>query len=447
MHLALSGSKEDWKKRTIYQLLTDRYARTDGSTRPCNNLGKYCGGSYRGLINNLDYIQGMGFDAIWISPMVDNFEDGYHGYWAKNWSRLNDNFGSEQDFIDFVNECHKRNIWVMGDVVANHVGPTGIDYSRVYPFNQDYHYHTYCEINGDDWQHNQWRVENCRLADLPDLKQEDSFVGSYILDWVKNIINKYHIDGLRIDTTPEVPKWFWDQYSSSAGVFTIGEVFDGRMDYVNSYIGHLDSVLNYPLYFSIKSTFKGDSFQYNLVNTISAETTMFGNNLDYMGVFLDNHDNPRFMNSYSNDNNLLSAMAFCLFFRGIPIMYYGDEQGYGGGSDPGCREQLWTNMNPNHPNYLFLKKVIAIRKQYHVWDYPYQDIWHTDRFLAFTRGNVLVIVSSGSSQVEQDVFNIPYPEGTVICNQLKQNDCLTIGNKGTAHFSINPDETKIYTRN
>ena len=66
----LCGSPEEWKKRTIYQLLTDRFARNDGQQYDCQNLGNYCGGGYRGIIDNLDYIQGMGFDAIWISPII-----------------------------------------------------------------------------------------------------------------------------------------------------------------------------------------------------------------------------------------------------------------------------------------------------------------------------------------------------------------------------------------
>ena len=86
----------------------------------------------------------MGFDAIWISPVVDNIEGGYHGYWAANWEKTNSNFGTDQDLKDFVNECHKRGIWVMVDVVANHVGPVDQDYSRIYPFNKAEHYHSKC---------------------------------------------------------------------------------------------------------------------------------------------------------------------------------------------------------------------------------------------------------------------------------------------------------------
>ena len=71
-----------------HQLVTDRFA-TDGSGPACNTEDrKYCGGTYRGIINHLDYIQNMGFDAIWISPVVSTFEgpsaygEGYHGLFS-----------------------------------------------------------------------------------------------------------------------------------------------------------------------------------------------------------------------------------------------------------------------------------------------------------------------------------------------------------------------------
>jgi alpha-amylase len=64
---------QEWKSRTIYQLLTDRFARTDGGSQLCDDLSDYCGGSYKGIQDNLDYITDMGFDAIWISPIPKNY--------------------------------------------------------------------------------------------------------------------------------------------------------------------------------------------------------------------------------------------------------------------------------------------------------------------------------------------------------------------------------------
>lgn len=86
----------------------------------------------------------MGFDAIWISPVVDNIDGGYHGYWAANWEKINSHFGSADDLKNLVRACHQRGIWVMVDVVANHVGPVGENFAQIFPFNKNEHYHTRC---------------------------------------------------------------------------------------------------------------------------------------------------------------------------------------------------------------------------------------------------------------------------------------------------------------
>jgi alpha-amylase len=69
------------------QLITDRFATTDDAARPCDtSQRKYCGGTWEGIIHHLDYIQSMGFDAVWISPVVANIEgttaygEAFHGY-------------------------------------------------------------------------------------------------------------------------------------------------------------------------------------------------------------------------------------------------------------------------------------------------------------------------------------------------------------------------------
>ena len=87
---------------------------------------------------------------------------------------------------------------------------------------------------------NQWEVENCRLCELPDLKQENDWFTEQLLNWIRDIVQKYNFDGIRIDTIMEVPKWFWDKYRAAAGVFQIGETFDGRAEYFADYQNHLD---------------------------------------------------------------------------------------------------------------------------------------------------------------------------------------------------------------
>lgn len=123
-------------------MLTDRYQKNTAGGSACTSLGNYCGGTFKGIQNGLDYIKGMGFDAIWISPVVDNLAGGYHGYWAKNWDAINSNFGSEADLKALVAAAHAKGMWVMVDVVANHSAPIGTNYSQISPLNQAAHYHT-----------------------------------------------------------------------------------------------------------------------------------------------------------------------------------------------------------------------------------------------------------------------------------------------------------------
>lgn len=115
---AFAATGDEWRSKTIYQVMTDRFARSDGSTTAtCDtSQGIYCGGSWQGLIDRLDYIQGMGFDAVWISPITKQLEgntaDGsaYHGYWQQDIDQVNENFGTASDLQNLAAELHSRNM-------------------------------------------------------------------------------------------------------------------------------------------------------------------------------------------------------------------------------------------------------------------------------------------------------------------------------------------------
>jgi alpha-amylase len=428
-------SKEEWKSRSIYQLLTDRFARSS-DTGHCN-YSQYCGGNYRGLINKLDYIKGMGFDAIWISPIIENTEGSYHGYHFTNLYNLNYHFGSEDDFKELVRTCHSKDIWVMVDVVANHAGPVGTDFGRINPFNRAEHYHDWCEIN--NWR-NQWEVENCRLCGLPDLKQENDWVTQKLLEWIHDMVQKYNLDGIRIDTIMEVPKWFWDKFRVSAGVFQIGEAFDGNPGYVADYQNHLDSVFNYPLYYTIKSSFCG-SFR-NLEGYLFNTRKVFPAP-EYMATFVENHDNPRWLHDCGDRAKFTNAVIFSLVWEGIPVFYYAGEQYYAGGADPNNREPLWDNYNTKSTLYQLLGKANALRKKVQIWNYGITQRYANDNFYAFTRGNVLACFTN----VQSSQYTITYhdfKDGDKLCNVLYDGDCVTVSGR---NININMgDYPKLYVK-
>jgi alpha-amylase len=129
--------------------LTDRFYRTDGKIEKCTNLGSYCGGTFKGIEAKLDYIAGMGFDAIWISPIPVNDIHDYHGYGALDWENINPYFGSEDDLHSLISTAHSKDIWVMLDVVANHSTYWTTDFSNINPLNKSEYYHQKCDIS--DW--------------------------------------------------------------------------------------------------------------------------------------------------------------------------------------------------------------------------------------------------------------------------------------------------------
>lgn len=156
----LAASADDWRSRSIYQVFTDRFARTDGSTTASCNINDYCGGSWQGLINKLDYIQGMGFSAVWISPVTQQVQgltnDGnsYHGYWQNDLYAVNTKFGSQADLKNLSAALHKRGMYLMVDIVVNHFAWEGdassVDYSTYNPFNSASYFHKYCPIDYND---------------------------------------------------------------------------------------------------------------------------------------------------------------------------------------------------------------------------------------------------------------------------------------------------------
>lgn len=443
----------EWERRTIYQVLTDRIATdtSSSSTPACSDLKKYCGGTWKGIENHLDYIAGMGFDALWISPMPENLGDDYHGYAFLDLYTLNPHFGAEESLQSLIDAAHARDMWVMLDVVGNHVAPVGTDYSQVTPFDKTEHYHSPCAIN--DWN-NQTEVELCRLANLPDLDQNNEFVRSTLLEWVGGLKAKYGFDGLRIDTVPEVHPDFWSEFSAAAGVYCVGEVLNGDVNYVAPYQQYMDGVLSYPLYFTLIDVFARRHSMRALEGLVGPSGSYAAfENTHLLGSFVDNHDQPRFLytsggsggagGSQANQYTLYkNALVMALFTSGIPIVYYGTEQGYSGGDDPANRESLWPNYKTDSELYLFLQSAVKARKDSLLSmaptpsSLPQVQRYAADNFYSFSRGEVLVCLTNAGTTggtVSLSLPYLPYESGDVVCNILASSpdsDCATVSSGG-----------------
>jgi alpha-amylase len=313
--LAAAGSTDDWRSRSIYQIMTDRFARTDGSTSaPCDPLRvSYCGGSWRGIIDELDYIQGMGFDAIYISPVTQNIEgstaygEAYHGYWPQDLFALNGHFGTADDLHALADALHGRGMYFMVDVVVNDMAfatngrdpASSIDYSVLNPFNDRRFYHPWCRITDYSDYAN---AQLCSLGDaqvaLPDLDTESPEVSDMMGDWVSGLVRNYSIDGLRVDAAKHVSNDFLERFAAAAGVFTIGEVYEGDPFKFCEYQALMPGMTNYPNYFPMVRAFSAGKIRNlakasKITKKACADTTA-------LASFSENHDLPRFA-SYTKD--------------------------------------------------------------------------------------------------------------------------------------------------
>ncbi|PYI19629.1 alpha-amylase [Aspergillus violaceofuscus CBS 115571] len=355
-----AASRDQWLGRSVYQIVTDRFARTDNSTTAACDAaqGNYCGGSFRGIINRLDYIQELGFDAIWISPAQSQISkrtadlSAYHGYWPNDLYSINSHFGTSNDLKALSSALHKRGMYLMLDVVVGDMAWAGnhttVDYSTFNPFNDRKYFHDYKLLSSDP--HNDTCVLDCWMGDnvvsLPDLRNEDQEVQNMLGTWVKELVSNYSVDGLRIDSVLNIDQDFFSSFNKSAGVFLFGEGATKTAADICPLQSDINGLLNYPLYYILTNAF----------NTTHGDLSAIFQSIDYtkslcedvlaMGTFTSNQDVPRF-GSYTSDISLArNILTTSMLADGIPILYYGEEQHLSGAFNPVNREALWrTNYS------------------------------------------------------------------------------------------------------
>ncbi|KAL7409786.1 glycoside hydrolase superfamily [Mrakia frigida] len=466
---ALTSS--EWMSRSVYQVVTDRFALTNGSTPSCESwIKNFCGGSWLGIIDKLDYVQGMGFDAVWISPVEKNVDStdpntgqAFHQYWPSNLFELNQ---PGEDLLALSNALHARGMALMVDIVINHVGwvvpsdtavfdPTIGESSSgagdgVYgPLDSTADFHAPCGIDYS----NETSIENCWLGfgfslDLVDINTQSDTVRSLIYAWIGELVSTYSIDGLRLDAARHVEGDFWKGFQDAAGVFTIGEVFDSDPQYVKTFqtLPGLNSVLNYPVWYPAIAALTSTSGSMKDFSDMIQTVRYHFSDSRLLGSFVGNHDVVR-ARSITTDSSLLSNLfAYPFAIDGIPIWYYGDEQdGSDGGSDPLNREALWTlSSTPYDTSSTTYKQVHLynqIRKAAAAFSttfYSHQAdiVQYDDNDIVITKAPLISVLNNRGSGQSSDVsitFLTSYEPGTVVvdaisCTQstVDENAKLTI---------------------
>ncbi|KAL8720074.1 MAG: hypothetical protein Q9225_003009 [Loekoesia sp. 1 TL-2023] len=390
----------------------------------------------------------------------------YHGYWQQNLYALNTQFGSIDDLQALSAALHARDMYLMIDVVVNHYGWAGksttVDYQKFLPFNDAKYFHPYCPITQGDYLSNQTAVEKVSttidycilknnkgssaglvmseidfIVSLPDVNNTEPFVRQTYNSWIGSLTSVFAVDGLRVDTVKHVEKSFWPGFRSASGIYSLGEVFDGDVNYTCAYQEQLDGLLNYPLYYSLIEAFRDPDANMTLLSLAMTAIQKACRDPTLLGTFSENHDNPRFL-SHANDMHLnKNIIAFTLLAGGIPIIYQGQEQGFSGGNDPSNREALWTSSYSTQTTlYRFIASINQLRNHdvYASPEYlttPVSIIYCDDHNIALRKGLIVSLFSNMGSKAR--TYNLTltdhgFPENEVVVEILTcRNSTVAVG--------------------
>jgi len=258
----------DWDNATVYFLLTDRFNNGDPSndmnfgrsTSDTKQLRTFVGGDIKGITQKIEegYFTNLGVDAIWFSPVNEQIhgsvDEGqgntyaFHGYWIKDWTAIEPNWGTEQDLKEMMKIAHENNIRVLMDVIINHTGPV-TEKDPVWPSEwvrtkpqckyRDYESTVFCTLvkNLPDIRTDQtkevdvpkaliekWEKEGRLQKEMDELDAFFARTGYprtpryYIIKWITDYIRKYGIDGFRVDTVKHTEASVWADLAKEAKI-------------------------------------------------------------------------------------------------------------------------------------------------------------------------------------------------------------------------------------
>ena len=461
-----------WSDDVLYFVLVDRFADGD----PSNDAGAdpkakgaFHGGDLKGLLAHLDEISSLGVTALWINPLVKNIDGfvtgagfpdwGYHGYWADDFTRLDSRFGTEQDLIALVEECHRRGIKVLLDVVYNHAG-----YGS--------HYLTDPKTKGwlrspDAGTCGKDDVTSC-VAGLPDFKTELPEVRAFLLDAQLGWAKKANLDGFRLDTVKHLDHSFWQEHRKRTraelghNFFLLGEVWGGNAAVLDPWFesDELDAGFDFGFQGSAVAFVqgRGRTVAFNRYLEQRAAQVRPGHLVSH---FLSSHDSTGALSSLGGDVAKFRLAAVLLFTTaGIPMVYYGEEVARAGGEWPQNRSDMPWGERKVAPGAgaprdeglrRFYQRLIAVRREHpalsrgsHAGLSTEGDLYVFARRDPQSGDAVLVAVNRGAAEAKATV-PAPAEWGAAAAVELLGEERAALPRTGdTVSLVVGPGEARIW---
>ena len=351
----------------LYLIMPDRFANGDPSNDVIPGMKEakvdrneqYArhGGDFKGIMDNINYINDLGVTAIWLNPVLENDmpEGSYHGYATTDYYKVDRRFGSNEEFVALVDKAHSMGMKMVMDMIFNHCGSEHFfftdrpskdwfNYPEKYlqtSYKTTTQHDPYASAADKKLAIDGWFVES-----MPDLNQRNRHVAKYLIQNSIWWIEYSGLDGIRQDTHPYadfdmMARWCKEVTEEYPDFNIVGETWlnnnvaiafwqkDSKLAAPRN--SNLRCVMDFPLHGVMNSAFDEETNPWDRgmarIYEYLGQDIVFENPHELL-IFLDNHDTSRFYRTVeqtSNLDRLKQAIVFLLTTRGIPQIYYGTE--------------------------------------------------------------------------------------------------------------------------
>ncbi|WP_338561332.1 glycoside hydrolase family 13 protein [Paraclostridium sordellii] len=390
-----------FKEGILYHIFVDRFNRTGKINNPKKNSFIYAnwedtpmyiknkenevirwdfhGGNLKGIISKLNYLKGLGVTVIYLSPIFKSQSN--HKYDTGDYKTIDPMFGDEEIFKELIYKASKKGINIILDGVFSHTGDDSIYFNKYGNYDSLGAYQSknskfFSWYNFKDYPNEYdcwWGVKS-----LPNVNEIENSYMDYIIRDKDSVIKKwmnYGVKGWRLDVVDELPSKFLETLKKETlnidnESVIVGEVWEDASNKISYserrkyFLGNqLNGVTGYVFKNIVVEFLKGNINSqdvYNRFMTIKENypKDAFKSNLNLLGT----HDTRRILTELNEEKELLKLAVFIqMTFEGVPYVYYGDEAGLIGETDPDNRRTYpWENEAKDILN--FYKKIIKERK-------------------------------------------------------------------------------------
>ena len=375
-----SADRESYtSKDVMYLIMPDRFANGDEKNDSVSDLtekvdrnlpnGRH-GGDFKGILNNLDYIQNLGATAVWLTPVNEDNEKvySYHGYAQTDLYKIDGRYGTNEDYKTLSQELNKRNMKLVMDYVTNHWGishwmikdlPTK-DWIHWFREGEkgfkrsNYKTSTQFDTNASEID-TRYALDGWFDSTMPDINQKNPLVLKYLTQNAIWWIEYAELGGFRVDTYPyndkeAMAKWakaITDEYPKfnivgETWLYTAGQISawqkNSKTGEAAGYNSNLPSVMDFMLFSEMPKAFKEkQDWNKGIIKLYDSFSNDFlYPDINNVLVFFENHDTERWNEIFNADPNAYKmGLALISTVRGIPQIYYGSEIGMRGDKEKG----------------------------------------------------------------------------------------------------------------